>query len=58
MAELEMELSLGQADELLDVETSVASGRTKTPAKSVEEDEVGDEIDELRKKIEKEHSGV
>jgi len=55
MRELEMELSLGQVDELPDV------GTTKvTPAKEKveEEDEIGDEIAELRKKIEKERSGA
>ncbi|MCE7746611.1 MAG: hypothetical protein GPJ52_15900, partial [Candidatus Heimdallarchaeota archaeon] len=55
MRELEMELSLGQVDELPDV------GTTKiTPAKEKveEEDEIGDEIAELRKKIERERSGA
>ena len=58
MAELEMELSLGQVDDLPDVETSISSGRTKTTEKTEEEDEIGDEIAELRKKIERERSGA
>ncbi|NHJ47389.1 MAG: hypothetical protein FK733_06325 [Asgard group archaeon] len=55
MAELEMELSLGQADELPDV--GVSTGPTKTPVKE-EEDELGEDISELRKKIEREKSGA
>ncbi|MHA1155860.1 MAG: Snf7 family protein, partial [Candidatus Heimdallarchaeota archaeon] len=55
MAELEMELSLGQVDELPDVGTSVSSGKTKV---TEDEDDVGDEIAELRKKIERERSGA
>lgn len=50
--ELEMELSLGQVDELPDV--GVSTGPTKTPVKEQEEDGIGDEISELRKKIERE----
>lgn len=55
MKELEMELSLGQVDELPDVGTKTRT--TKTPV-SDEEDEIGDEITELRKKIERERSGA
>jgi hypothetical protein len=56
MAELEMELSLGQADDLPDVESGTTTPTRETPAK--EEDEIGDEISELRKKIERERSGA
>jgi len=57
MKELEMELSLGQVDELPDVGVS-DTPRKVTPAKEQEEDEVGDDIAALRKKIEKERSGA
>jgi len=57
MKELEMELSLGQVDELPDVGVS-DTPRKVTPAKELEEDEVGDDIAALRKKIEKERSGA
>jgi len=50
-----MELSLGQVDELPDV--GVTTKTTKTPVKE-EQDEIGDEITELRKKIERERSGA
>ncbi|MHA1125522.1 MAG: Snf7 family protein [Candidatus Heimdallarchaeota archaeon] len=53
MRELEMELSIGQVDELPDVGTTPV--KTKV---TEEEDEIGDEISELRKKIEKERSGA
>ncbi|MHA1245581.1 MAG: Snf7 family protein [Candidatus Heimdallarchaeota archaeon] len=56
MRELEMELSLGQVDELPDV--GVSTGPTKTTKVTEEEDEIGDEISELRRKIEKERSGA
>jgi len=55
MRELEMELSLGQVDELPDV--GVSTGPTKTKV-TEEEDEIGDDISDLRKKIEKERSGA
>lgn len=56
MRELEMELSIGQVDDLPDV--GVSTRPTKTPKVTEEEDEIGDEISELRKKIEKERSGA
>lgn len=56
MRELEMELSLGQVDDLPDVGTTTKT--TATKEKVEEEDEIGDEIAELRKKIEKERSGA
>ena len=56
MRELEMELSIGQVDDLPDV--GVSTGPTRTPKVTEEEDEIGDEISELRKKIEKERSGA
>ncbi|HUT81233.1 MAG TPA: Snf7 family protein [Candidatus Bathyarchaeia archaeon] len=56
MKELEMELSLGQVDELPDV--GVTTKTTKTTPVKEEQDEIGDEITELRKKIERERSGA
>ena len=57
MQELEMELSLGQVDELPEVGTSTPT-TTKASASREEEDEIGDEISKLRKRIEKERSGA
>ena len=51
-----MELSLGQVDELPDV--GVTTKTTKTTPVKEEQDEIGDEITELRKKIERERSGA
>jgi len=53
--ELEMELSLGQVDELPDVGTKTVA--TKTPVEE-EEDEVSEDISDLRKRIERERSGA
>ena len=55
MRELEMELSLGQVEDLPDVGTTTGPTKTKV---TEEEDEIGDEISELRKKIERERSGA
>ncbi|MCF2144364.1 MAG: SNF7 family protein [Candidatus Heimdallarchaeota archaeon] len=57
MKELEMELSLGQVEELPDVSTTTPI-RTTPQKERKEKDEVSEEISELRKKIERERSGA
>lgn len=59
MRELEMELSLGQVDELPDVEsgTPTTPTREKEPVKE-EEEEISDDIEKLRREIERERSGA
>jgi hypothetical protein len=58
MKELEMELSLGQVDELPDVssETPARTTEERTPVK--EEDDLEEDLSDLRKRIEKERSGA
>ena len=60
MKELEMELSLGQVDQLPEVGSKVKTGKTKTPVgeEEEEEDEVSAELSKLRKDIEKTRSGA
>ncbi|MBD3192018.1 MAG: hypothetical protein GF308_15330 [Candidatus Heimdallarchaeota archaeon] len=59
MRELEMELSLGQVDELPDVEstTPTTPTREKEPVEE-EEEEISDDIEKLRREIERERSGA
>ncbi|RLI72960.1 MAG: hypothetical protein DRP02_00180 [Candidatus Gerdarchaeota archaeon] len=57
MKELEMELSLGQVEELPDVSTTTPI-KTTPQKERKEKDEVSEEISELRKKIERERSGA
>ncbi|MEA2070444.1 MAG: Snf7 family protein [Asgard group archaeon] len=55
MQELEMELSLGQVEELPDVAEGTPR---KQPTKTEPEEEIEEDIEELRKKIERERSGA